>query len=516
MKRKVIVKALRLRLLLRSQWQRVLMMIKELKARILAIKALQQPLRHMRYVMLKYERHPRMRQLHEVVDHVVDVVSHRQYTGDNPAIAAIYSPLRVSLMIVIALFVVIFVFGSLVPINSAAIASGKITVLSNKKTVQHLEGGIIKDILVKEGDIVKKGQPLIELNDIAPKASKFIVQNEVNVARVTEIRLAALKDNLGEMHIPDEIIEAARSNTELAKAIKTQTDLFNTQREMHKGRLGTLKQRIEQYNEEIIGLEAQVKSADAQLELIVEEVEPMQRLVDKGYVAKPQLLAIQRKKEELEGNRGQFLASIAKARQSIIETEMHIANTVNELATENMDETKDVQKELADTEAKLRAASDVMNRTIITSPYEGVVTGMQYHTVGGVIAPGTPIMDIIPQNELLIIEAEVKPTDIDTVKIGADTQITFSAYKTRRLPKVHGNVTYLSADALTTQNSAQAYSFYKARIEIDAEELARVDSEIRLYPGMPAEVFINTGSRSFLGYIFAPLTDSFNRAFRED
>ena len=181
---------------------------------------------------------------------------------------------------------------------------------------------------------------------------------------------------------------------------------------MHKGRIDTLKQRIEQYNEEITGLEAQVQSAGAQLALIAEEVGPMKRLVSKGYAAKPQLLAIQRQKEGLEGNRGQYLASIAKARQSIIETEMQIANTVNELATENMDETKDVQKQLTDTEARLRAAADIMDRTTILSPYEGIVAAMQHHTVGGVIQPGTPIMDIIPQDELLVVEAEVKPIDI--------------------------------------------------------------------------------------------------------
>lgn len=472
--------------------------------------------RKMRYLLKRTERSGFMSRLRGSIDYVIEMSLSQNYKGENPAIRAVYSPLRISLLAMLVLFVVVGGVGSTVPIESAAVASGTVVVLSNKKTVQHLEGGIIRNILVKEGDLVKEGQPLLELNDVAPKASQTIVQGEVYAARVAEARLLALKENLGAFVIPAEIQEAAKERPELQKVIATQTDLFLTQQQMRDGKIRTLNQRKEQYNEEIVGLEAQVRSADGQLSLIKQEVEPMERLVEKGFAAKPQLLAIQRKHAELVGNRGQYIASIAKAKQSITETQMQISNTENEFATQNTDELKDVQSKLADLEEKLRTATDVMSRTVIVAPYEGVVTGLKYHTVGGVIAPGTPIMEIIPQNELLIVEAQVKPSDIDMLKLGSDTKISLSAYKTRSLPRLDGKVTYLSADTSTAQQGLEMRSFYTARVEINAGELARVNNKVRLYPGMPVEVFIHTGSRSFLGYIFAPIVSSLYRAFKED
>lgn len=463
----------------------------------------------------KLEAHPATLRLQYAADHVVDVVSHRQYQGPNPAVAAVYAPLRISLIAMLALFFVIFVLGSLVPIDSAAIARGHIVVLSNKKTVQHLEGGIIRAILVKEGDKVKEGQPLMELSDIASKASQTIVRSELYAARVSEARLLALKQGANAMTVDKTIQEAAKANPELAKAIATQKDMFLTQRRTRNDKLKTLKQRIELYNEEITGLRAQVRSADGQLKLITQEVAPMQRLVSKGYAAKPQLLALQRRQQELEGNRGQYLAGIAKARQSITETNMQIVDMGNEFDTQNTTEMKEVQAQLADYEERLRATSDVVARTSITSPYEGIVTGLKYHTVGGVITPGSPIMDIVPQQEKLVVEAQVNPSDIDVVEPGLSTRVSFSAYKTRSLPRLGGKVTHVSADAFTTQE-AVPQSYYTARVEVDNEELSRLDEKVKLYPGMPIEVFINTGSRSFLGYLFAPITQSLHRAFRED
>ena len=471
--------------------------------------------RLVRYIKIQ-ERRPFVRRMSVLSDHIVTVAGNKQYTGTNPAIAATYSPLRYSLMIMLALFFVIFVLGLIVPIESAAIATGTISVFSNKKTVQHLEGGIIRSILVKEGDTVKKGQPLLELNDIAPKASQSVVRNEWHIAKVTEARLLALKNRQEELILPEDILAAAKNNHDLAVAIETQKDYFHTQRETQQTKLKTLQQRIEQHNEEIKGLEAQVKSTEGQLALIMKEIEPTQKLVDKGFASMPQLLALQRQQEELEGNRGQYLAAIAKSRQSITESELQVANLDNEFASQNATELKDTQAQLADLEEKLLATSDVVDRTVIAAPHEGIVTGLKYHTVGGVIGPGEPIMDIVPQSEQLIVDAQVRPSDIDVVEAGLDTRIVFSAYKTRSMPRLTGKVTQVSADAFSEQQGMQAVSYYRVKVEVDKSELNRLDQKVRLYPGMPVEVFINTGSRSFLGYLFAPITGSLHKAFRED
>ncbi|MGE0753607.1 MAG: HlyD family type I secretion periplasmic adaptor subunit [Alphaproteobacteria bacterium] len=467
-------------------------------------------------VLNTLQRHPHVRKAQELADHIVQVSTHREYNGQNPAIAAMYGPMRVSLLVMLALFLVIFVLGTLVPIESAAVATGTISVLTNKKTVQHYEGGIIREILVKEGDTVTAGEKLIILNDVAPKASQSVAKNEWNIAKATEARLLALKNDKEQMQVPDNVSAAAQHNKDLAKAVATQQDLFNTQRETQATKLQTLQQRIEQQNEEIKGLEAQVKSAEGQLALIAQEIEPTERLVEKGYASRPQLLALQRQREELEGNRGQYISSIAKARQSITEAELQIANLKNEFSTEVADELKDAQAQIADLEEKLRATSDVLDRTVITAPYEGVVTGLQHHTVGGVIAPGTSIMDIVPQEEQLIVEAQVSPTDIDVVEEGLDTRIVFSAYKTRSMPRLTGTVTQVSADAFSDAHGPMPTSYYRVKVEVNQDELKRLDKRVRLYPGMPVEVYIHTGSRSFLGYLFAPVTASLHKAFRED
>ncbi len=462
-----------------------------------------------------YESHPRVMRLKAIIDDVVTIACSSEYTGANPAVNAAYSPLRYSLIIMIGLFTLIFIIGGLAPIKSAALASGTIVVVSNKKTVQHLEGGIISEILVKEGDTVTKGQPLIELNDISPKAARNIAKIELFMARITEARLLALKSENPEMEIAREILKEAKSNKDLQNTIETQRDLFVTQFDMQESKLATLKQQIEEYKEEISGFQAQVDSADAQLELIVEEITPMKRLVKKGYAAKPQLLALKRKKEELHGNKGQYLASIAKAKQSIREAELQLATLRNEFSSQIARELSEAQSKISDNEERLSSADDIVKRTIIDSPYEGIISNMKYHTVGGVIAPGEPVMDIIPQNEQLEIEVQIQPADIDVVTTGLDTRIIFSAYKTRSMPELSGKVVRVSADVLATEE-LQPAPYYKARVAVNDEELEDLKNSVRLYPGMPVEVFIVTGSRSFLGYMLAPITGSLDRAFRED
>ncbi|PZP84035.1 MAG: HlyD family type I secretion periplasmic adaptor subunit [Azospirillum brasilense] len=463
----------------------------------------------------RYEHRPWVKKVRETTDFIVTTTCNREYKGENEAVRAIYGPLRITMIAMLVLFFVIFVIGSLAPIKSAALAKGTIVVLSNNKTVQHLEGGIIRDILVSEGQLVKKGQTLIELNDISPKAARNIARIELYMARITEARLMALKQEKEEMEIAAEILEAAAENKDLKKTIDTQRDLFLTQRDLQEGKMATLKQRIEEYNEEIGGFEAQVKSAEGQLALIQEEIEPMERLVAKRYAAKPQLLALHRKKEELEGNRGQYTANIAKTKQSIGEAELQLTTLRHEFASQIADELGDAQAKISDNEERLASAADIMHRTTITSPYEGIVTGMKYHTVGAVISPGEALMDIIPQNEPLVIDAQVQPADIDVVSKGLHTRIVFSAYKTRSMPRLTGEVTRVSADVLATKD-IQPVHYYNARVEVSGEELARLKSRIHLYPGMPVEVFIETGSRSFMGYLFAPITSSLERAFKED
>lgn len=458
-----------------------------------------------------------MRGLHRLFDYIVRIAGNRHYRGENPAIGAAYSPLRWSLLAMLALTFITVVFGAIIPIKSAAVTKGTIVVSSHKKTVQHLEGGIIRTILVADGDTVKHGQPLIELNDTTPQSNRNIARKELAMARITEARLTALKAESNTIAINDALAKQAAEHPDIGQALISQKDTFTTQRDAQRSKLATLQQRIEEAYEEIKGDKAQVTSANRQLELIAEEIAPMKRLVGKGYASRPQLLALQRHQQELEGNKGQQLASIAKIQQSITETQLQIDTVRSEYAKQISDEMSELQAKIADYEERLRATSDVMSRTVITSPYDGIVTGMKHHTVGAVITPGEALMDIVPQDEPMIIEAHVSPSDIDVVTDGLPCRISFSAYKTRSMPRLTGKISYVAADISTSAEQGQpAASFYKAKVEVDSHELARLTTAVKLYPGMPVDVFIETGSRSFLGYMLAPISSSMERAFKED
>ncbi len=467
-------------------------------------------------LLIKAEQSQHVERTIRLVDAFIRIVGNRHYKGKNPAVASVYAPLRVGMIVVAAIAFVTLVFGMLVPIDSAAIAKGSVAVSSKRKTVQHLEGGVVKAILVKEGDLVKEGQPLVEISDIAPKASRDLVQNELWIARAAELRLQALKENKGDLEFPEAMLEAAKDSPELKKTLRTQADLFKTQRDAQAGKLATLKQRITKSREEMAGLSAQLESAKSQHALINEEIDSVQKLLKQGLSTKPRLLSLQRQGEGLLGSEGEYAALIAKAEQSMTEMDMEVINLENEFSNYIAEEFEKVASRINDLEKKLDAASDVMTRTVVAAPSEGRVTGLKFHTVGGVVAPGAAILDIVPQDDQLVLEVRVEPTDIDVVHTGLQSRVTFPALKSRRLPVLTGEVVQVSADAFSEQQGLHNVSYYTARVEVDSKQLDRLGAGIKLYPGMPADVFINTGSRSFVSYLFAPLTDSMNRAFKED
>lgn len=457
----------------------------------------------------------RLSRLIIALDQLMHVLSERKYTGSNPAIAAVYGPYRASVMMMLAILAVIIVFGALVPVESAAIAKAHVVVMSNRKTVQHLEGGIIHALLVKDGDIVKAGQPLLELSDVAPKANRAMLQNQLYAEQASEARLVALRDEKNTVLFSADAVAAAKTDPELAKMLNEQAGLFVSQRDAYRDKAKTLELRIQETRKEIDGLQAQVKSATGQIGYIDDEIKTVQEMVKKGLAPKPRLLSLQREGERLSGDKGQYLSNISKAEQSINETQVQLLNLKNEFNTQNVDQLKDTHAKVSDLQEKLRAASDVMRRTTITAPTEGIVTGLKYHTEGGVITPGAPILDIIPQTEALVLEVQVNPIDIDVVTPGLSSRVVFTAYKARALPQLNGKVTKVSADIVNEQQGMQETSYYKAQVVVDPAQLKRVAPSIKLYPGMPAEVYIKTGSRSFLGYLFAPITDGMKKAFKE-
>jgi HlyD family type I secretion membrane fusion protein len=449
-----------------------------------------------------------------IMDNSIHFMTARSHTPDNSAIAAVRKPLVSGLWVMLALSVTMLVWGALVPIDSAAVAKGKVVLLSNKKVIQHLEGGIIREILVKEGDRVTAGQPLIRLDSTAAKANRDMLIGQLQEAIASESRLVAIRDRTAEISFSKEITEGAATDERLAKIMAAQTRLFMAETDAQRAKTSVFQQRIAQSREEIEGLRAQIEGTSGQLDLLGEEIETVKTLLEKGYATKTRLYELERNQSQLQGNRGQYEAQIAKAKQNIAETEMAIIDQQKEFETKVSQELRDAQAQIGDLTNKVRAARDVAERTLITAPTGGIVTGLKHHTTSGVIAAGTPIMDIVPQDDQLIIESHVKPTDISIIEAGQDARIVFASYKMRNTPKVPGKVTQVSADSFPEERSDQFY--YKAHVQVDKDFLQNMEHPVELYPGMPVDVLISTGSRSFLGYLFKPITDSMQRAFREE
>jgi len=278
------------------------------------------------------------------------------------------------------------------------------------------------------------------------------------------------------------------------------------------GQRQILGQRIAQFNEEIVGLEAQIRSADEQLGLIEGELADLQSLFDKGLTPKSRLLALQRRRAEIQGERGQNLAAIARAKQNIAEAEIRIFELRTEQVSEVVAELREVETELLDLQERLGAAEDVQRHTAVISPADGVVVDMQVHTEGAVIRPGDRLLDVVPGNEKLIIDARVNPTDIDIVHPGLTAQVRLVAFNQRITPTVEGIVSRVSADRLTDESTGESY--YTAKVELIDQQDPRLEG-LTLLPGMPAEVLIRTGERTLLQYLVSPVRQSFTRSLRE-
>jgi HlyD family type I secretion membrane fusion protein len=405
-----------------------------------------------------------------------------------------------------------FVWAAATPLNGAAVAPGVVSADTSNKTVQHLEGGIIREILVTEGSQVAGGQPLIRLDNTQARASFQLVKGKLIADLALEARLLTERDGENRITFPDEL-SADRGEPAVVAAIKGQEAMFEARRKDIEGQTGILQQRIKQLQEEIIGLGAQQVATEQQLRLIQEEEDSTLQLVNKGLTPKPRLLALQRVQQELEGRRGDLVAQAAKARQNIGEAEMQIAQLSIDQKSSVVDDLRDVQSEIFDLRQRALVTADTLDRLTLRAPQPGTVIKLLYHTVGGVIQPGQPILEFLPSEDKLIVEARVRPEDIDGVQVGLPAEVRINAFNQRRTPLILGKVIYVSADRLTAERPNEP-PYYQARIEVDPASLAGRPHP-KLYAGMGAEVYIQTEARTALDYFLTPVTTTFDRAFRE-
>lgn len=436
-------------------------------------------------------------------------------SADDDLRVNLHKPLTFAFGVITVAIGFFVVWGGLAPLDSAAQADGVVMVSSNHKVIQHLEGGIVDAIYVSDGQEVKKGELLIKIDETRANAELKMISSQLAFAMAENARLKAEQLDLDQVDWNFKGINP--DSAEIQQVIKTQNHLFLTRRMAVKGNINILTEQINQKNEEIHGLEFQLEAYKKQLKNTEEEEKTTLELYSKGLSTKPKLLQLRSQSAEFAGRVGQALSAISAARQAIAEAQVKMINVQNEYQNQLGQEIKENHKSLLDLTERYNAAQDVFERTNITAPEDGVVTDLKVHTVGGVVPPGALIMDIVPQNDKLIIEAKVRTQDIDSVHLGMIAKVQLGAYKARLVPRMDGTVIYVAADKSMDQGGMGAVQFpyYLVRVQIDEKELSRLTADITLYPGMPASVFLIKGSRTFLQYLISPIMDSFYRAFKE-
>ncbi len=408
-------------------------------------------------------------------------------------------------------------WASTADIAGAVIASGTVVVETSAKKVQHLSGGIVGEILVKEGSEVETGQVVMRLDDTLTRATLGVVQSQLDLYVAREARLLAEQDGLGSVAFP----EAARngSTREAAEsAIAGEERLFQARREGREGQRAQLRERIAQIGEEIRGLAAQQQSKDSEIEFIGEQLVGVSELFKKNLVTNERYVQLQRDQARLQGERGQVIADIARSRGKIAETELQILQLDQDFRTDVLKDLRETQAKIAELRERANAASDELKCTDIRAPQAGTVYQLQVHTIGGVIGKGDTVMQIAPRADALIIEAKVAPQDIDQVAVGASVHVRIEAGNRRMTPDLEGKVTVVSPDLTheseATPKGVRGQQYYSARVALSEKDLSSI-GDLHLVPGMPAEVYIRTQDRTPLDYLLKPLHEQIARTFRE-
>ena len=430
---------------------------------------------------------------------------------EGTALDAMRPIARAGLVVVLVFFLGLGSWAAIAPLSSAALGPGVLNVESQRKTLQHLEGGIVGELLVAEGDSVSRGQPLIRLDPTQARANLAQLEIRHHALRALEARLIAERD--GRDDIALDPAGAISDNAELAKAIQNEINVFSARRRSLEGEEKILRQRIRQFEEEIAGLKGQISAQTTQLKLIDEELHAQQSLYERKLVGMQRIIELKRERSEIIGDRNRERAAIARIRQNIGEEELKILELSTSRLNDSVDQLTEVQTTLADVRERLVAAQDVLKRTEIVAPLDGHVVDLRVHTVGGVIGAGEALMDIVPLAERLVVDARVNPMDIDSIHPGMTARVVLTAFNRRTVPPLDGTVLSVSADSLTDSRSGAAY--YLARVELDEAVLAEHD-DLELSPGMHAEVMIITGEQTALAYLYQPVARSFSRAMREE
>ncbi len=399
------------------------------------------------------------------------------------------------------------------PLESAAVASGVLEAETSRKTIQHLEGGVIQEILVKDGDRVRAGQSLLRMDSTRTRSRLASLEGQYWDAVAREARLLAERDGRDAIALPPDLQGAAGGGGTLATVIQGHREIFEARRDVLQSQRAVIQERIAQVEKEITGLAAQAAAAAKRAEIARQETSAVSALVDKGLERRPRLLSLQREAAEIDGRQGELASQISRAHQVISEAKATLVKLTNDHQNEVVQSLRETQNQILTLGDAIHATAEQLSRNEVRAPEAGVVTDLRVHTPGGVIAAGAPVLDLVPRQDRLVVMARLRPEDIDVVHEGAEAEITLLPFNPKKVRPLKGKVVTISADRLLDKRTDQPY--YSARIAVD-ESGADASAVSAMAPGMPARVFVHTGRSTVALYALQPLLDSFHTAFRED
>ena len=400
------------------------------------------------------------------------------------------------------------------PLAGAVVAPATVAPEGHRKVVQHLEGGIVSPILVREGDRVEAGQPLVLLDDTRVRAEAGGLEAQLHAARAALARLRAEDHGEATVTFEPDLLAAATSDPLLAAAMRAESDQLAARAAALDGQLAVLAQRADKERGAVPGLEVEIDAYTRQAAFLDEEIESVDGLVTKGLERRSRLLSLRRERSQLDGSLASARASVERSRREAEAAELEAQSLRRQRAADVARDLTAAQALAAELGERLKAARDRLERTVVRAPAAGTVVTIKPHTTGGVIGAGEPILDLVPADDPLVLEARIQPNDIDEVTPGHRAQVYLTAYQVRRLPRLVGVVDYVSADRLTDQANPQQ-PYYTARVVVSREEVARLGKGVVLTPGMPAEALIVTRKRTMLDYLMAPVTELFRSGMRE-
>jgi len=402
-------------------------------------------------------------------------------------------------------------WSALAPLGSAAPAMGMVVVKSERRTLQHLEGGILEQLLIREGDQVKQGQLLAKLDVVQTQASLDVLTSQMLAAEAQIHRLKTERSGSSVVQWPEVLNRA--NDPRIADVLREQESLFDKRQEALAGEVSILSQRADQLRSRIAGLRDSKETKRRLLQSFTQEYEGLKQLLDEGFVDESRVRDFERRIVELQGDLQSLDSEIQSAEIQIGEAELQILQTRSVFDREVQSQLTELQARRDELREQKRVAQDRLARAEITAPVDGIVLTIEVTTEGGVVPGGQPFITIVPEEDDLLIEAQVAPVDVDRVRVGQDAELQFSSFDPNSMPKTFGTVLNVSADALVDRSSGVSY--YLATLEIPSEERVKLVG-YQLVPGMPVNVLIQTGERTLWQYLTKPLAQGMSRALIED